>query len=109
MWDKEQTHVSILNDLEEETGEFIKAVRCKDYINMQEELGDLLLHVMFHSQIAAKNKKFDIEDVIDVLIKKLKRRHPHVFSGAKVNSTKEIIRNWHDIKKKEKKCLKRRK
>lgn len=109
MWDKEQTHASILNDLEEETEEFIKAVRCKDYINMQEELGDLLLHVMFHSQIAAKNRKFDIEDVIDVLIKKLKRRHPHVFSNARVKSTKEIIRNWHAIKKQEKKCLKRRK
>jgi len=103
MWDKEQTHASLLDDLQEEVDEFIEAVKEKDYPHMQEEVGDILLHVMFQAQIAAKNKKFDIEDVIDGLIKKIKRRHPHVFGSSKVNSTKEIIANWNRIKAQEKK------
>ncbi len=108
LWDKQQTHRSILGDLEEEVEEFSEAVRREDYDNMREELGDLLLHVMFHSQIAAKRGKFDIEDVIDTLIRKLKRRHPHVFSTVKVGSTKEIIQNWNAIKKQEKRCSSKR-
>jgi len=103
MWDKEQTHASLLDDLQEEVDEFIEAVKEKDYPHMQEEVGDILLHVMFQAQIAAKNKKFDIEDVIDGLIKKIKRRHPHVFGSSKVSSTKEIIANWNRIKAQEKK------
>ena len=101
-WDKEQTHKTLIKDLKEEVDEFISAVRKNDHQNMQEELGDVLLHVMFNAQIAAKNKKFDIEDVIDVLIKKIKRRHPHVFAGAKVKSTRHIIANWNKIKRLEK-------
>jgi uncharacterized protein YabN with tetrapyrrole methylase and pyrophosphatase domain len=69
---------------------------------MREELGDLLLHVMFNAQIAAKAKRFDIEDVIAELIAKLKRRHPHVFGNTRVSSARQIIRNWNEIKKKEK-------
>ena len=69
---------------------------------MKEELGDILLHVMFGAQIAAKKKKFDIEDVIDDLIKKIKRRHPHVFGNLKVSSTRQIIANWDKIKRLEK-------
>ncbi len=102
LWDKKQTHASILLDLREEVDEFIREVRRKDYHRMKEELGDLLLHVMFHAQIAAKHRRFDIEDVIDTLIKKLVRRHPHVFGKVKVNSTRQIIANWHKIKKEEK-------
>ncbi len=102
LWDKKQTHASILGDLREEVDEFIREVRKKDYHHMKEELGDLLLHVMFHAQLAKKERKFDIEDVIDVLIQKLKRRHPHVFGNAKVSSTRQIIANWHKIKKEEK-------
>lgn len=102
LWDKKQTHQSILSNLQEEVDEFVREVKKKDYHHMKEELGDLLLHVMFHAQIAAKHRRFDIEDVIDVLIKKLKRRHPHVFGKAKVNSTRQIIANWHKIKKEEK-------
>lgn len=104
MWDKQQTHASILKDLREEVDEFIREVKKRDYHHMKEELGDLLLHVMFHAQIAAKHKRFDIEDVIDTLIKKLVRRHPHVFGKAKVNSTRQIIANWHKIKKEERRC-----
>lgn len=103
LWDKKQTHRSILKDLKEEVEEFVAAVKKNHTREMQEELGDLLLHVMFHSQIASKKKKFDIEDVIDGLVKKLKRRHPHVFGSAKVKSADEIIANWHKIKRLEKK------
>lgn len=103
MWDKKQTHKSILKDLREEVEEFISAVKDNDYAQMKEELGDILLHVMFQAQIALKNKKFDIEDVITVLIKKIKRRHPHVFGDLKVKSTRQIIHNWNKIKRHEKK------
>lgn len=103
LWDKKQTHKTLLKYLREEADEFITAVRRGDLSNMQEELGDILLQVMFHSQLAKKEGNFDIEDVIDGLIKKLKRRHPHVFGKIKVNSAHQIIRNWNKIKKLEKK------
>ena len=102
MWDKKQTHKSLIPDLKEEVEEFINTVKHNDFEHMKEELGDLMLHVMFNAQIASKGKKFDIEDVINGLIKKLKRRHPHVFGNTKVKSTREIIRNWNKIKKLEK-------
>ncbi|OGS43811.1 MAG: nucleotide pyrophosphohydrolase [Elusimicrobia bacterium RIFOXYD2_FULL_34_15] len=101
-WDRKQTHKSLLKYLKEESQEFIDAVKKEDLHNMEEELGDILLQVMFHSQIAKKENKFTIDDVIDTLIKKLKRRHPHVFSNTKVKSVKEIITNWDKIKKMEK-------
>jgi len=102
LWDKKQTHKSLLPYLKEETREFIRAVENKDYENMKEELGDLLLQVMFHAKIAQRQGHFTIEDVIEVLGQKLKRRHPHVFGTAEVKSAKEIIRNWKKIKKEEK-------
>lgn len=102
-WDKKQTHKSILADLREEVEEFIVEVRSGDVHAMKEELGDILLHVMFHAQLAKKAGRFDIEDVIDVLIKKLKRRHPHVFAGLKVSGPRQVIANWHKIKRLENK------
>ncbi len=102
MWDKQQTHKSLIRDLREEVDEFIEAVRKDDSRHMQEELGDILLHVMFNAQIAKKRGKFDIEAVIAGLISKLKRRHPHVFGSAKVSSTRQIIANWNKIKQREK-------
>lgn len=102
LWDKKQTHKTLVKYLREESREFIETVNKNSYSHMKEELGDLLLQVMFHSQIARKNGKFDIEDVIDGLIKKLKRRHPHVFGRVKVKSVAEIIENWDRIKAKEK-------
>lgn len=104
MWDKQQTHKSIISHLREEVREFIAAVDKGDYAEMKEELGDILLHVMFHSQIAGKQGKFDVEDVIEGLIKKLRRRHPHVFGGLKLNSTRQIISNWNKIKLTEKRA-----
>jgi len=103
MWDRKQTHKTLIKYLREETGEFIDAVKAEDTENMKEELGDILLQVMFHSQIAKKQSKFDIEDVIDTLTKKLKRRHPHVFANTKVKSVGEILSNWEKIKKTERK------
>ncbi len=103
MWDRKQTHKTLLRYLKEESEEFIAAVRKSDYHNMKEELGDILLQVMFHAQIAQNDKRFDIEDVIDGLIKKIKRRHPHVFGNVKVRSTRDIKRNWDRIKLLEKK------
>ncbi len=102
MWDKKQTHKSLISGLREEVEEFIHAVRKGNRHHMKEELGDILLHVMFNAQIASKEKNFDIEDVIDELIKKLKNRHPHVFGNVKVKSTHQIIRNWNKIKAAEK-------
>lgn len=105
LWDKEQTHKTLIPYLKEEAEEFIATVKKGSYAHMKEELGDLLLQVMFHSQIAKKSGKFDIEDVIDTLVKKLKRRHPHVFGKVKVKSSRQIIANWHKIKAQEKRGL----
>jgi tetrapyrrole methylase family protein / MazG family protein len=102
LWDKKQTHKSILSHMREEVDEFVDAVAAGDVHNMKEELGDVLLHVMFHAKLAQKAGKFDVEDVIDELIRKLKRRHPHVFGTQKVSSTRQIIRNWEKIKAREK-------
>ena len=106
IWDKEQTHESLIGGLREETRELIRAIKSEDIDHMKEELGDVLLHVMFQAQIASKENKFDIEDVIDVLIKKLKYRHPHVFGKAKVRSSAQVVRNWKKIKAGEKKKAK---
>jgi tetrapyrrole methylase family protein / MazG family protein len=101
-WDKKQTHQSLLPYLKEESQEFIVEVKKKDYEHMKEELGDILLQVMFHSKIASKEGLFDIEDVIDTLVKKLKRRHPHVFGKTKVKSVRDVLVNWKKIKALEK-------
>jgi len=103
LWDKEQTHRTLIPYLREESEEFISALKKGDYHHMKEELGDILLQVMFHSQIASKENSFDVEDVIDGLIGKLKRRHPHVFGKVKVRSARQIIANWKKIKALEKK------
>ena len=103
LWDKKQTHKSLIPYLREETEEFIEALKNNNYKHMEEELGDILLQVMFHAQIASKENNFTIEDVIDTLIKKLKRRHPHVFGNVKVKSASQIVKNWNKIKSLEKK------
>jgi tetrapyrrole methylase family protein/MazG family protein len=105
LWDKQQTHKSLVPYLREESREFILEVNKGNFSHMKEELGDILLQVMFHAQIASKQDEFDIEDVIGSLIMKLKRRHPHVFDKVKVDSSRQIIRNWNRIKLKEKKEL----
>lgn len=103
IWDKKQTHESLIGGLREEARELIHAIKSENSDHIEEELGDVLLHVMFHAQIASRESKFDIEDVIDGLIKKLKRRHPHVFGTLRVKSSAQVVRNWNKIKAAEKK------
>ena len=101
-WDKEQNHKTILSCFLDEIYEFFDAVEENDHFLMKEELGDILLQVIFHSQIAKEDKKFDIEEVVLEICEKLIRRHPHVFGTEKVNSSQEVLQNWEEIKKGEK-------
>lgn len=103
MWDREQNHKTLKRNLIEETYETVESIENDDYGGLKEELGDLLLQIIFHSQIAAENKRFDISGVLKSIIKKLVRRHPHVFSGLSMTSSDKILENWEDIKKKERK------
>ena len=97
-WDMEQTHDSIKAATLEETYELIEAIDQKDYQELKAELGDLLLHIVFHSAIGEDNKTFNTEQVIDSICEKLIRRHPHVFGDVEVKDTKEILKNWEEIK-----------
>jgi tetrapyrrole methylase family protein/MazG family protein len=101
-WDKHQTYNSLLPYLFSEAREFKKAVKKRDYENMAEELGDVLLQVVFHSQVAKEKGHFTISDVLHSINTKLIRRHPHVFGGKKVRSSKEVIKLWGEIKRQEK-------
>jgi tetrapyrrole methylase family protein/MazG family protein len=103
-WDREQTHVTLLKYLREESREVEKAVKRKDYDNLCEELGDVLLQVLFHADIAKEAGRFDIYDVIEGLKSKLVRRHPHVFSRHKKKLTPaQVHAQWNRIKAAEKK------
>jgi len=97
-WDREQTHDSIKAATIEETYELIEAIDEKNYKEIKTELGDLLLHILFHSVIAEEENHFNINDVIDTIREKLIRRHPHVFGNVKVNGTEDIVKNWEEIK-----------
>ena len=103
-WDAEQDHQSLLKYLLEESYEFIEAVEEDDRIAMQEELGDLLLQVYFHARVAEDHKTapFDIEDIAKSIADKLERRHPHVFGGASVKDSAEVVENWEKQKATEK-------
>ncbi len=102
-WDKEQSHKSLTRYAVEECYEFIEAVNNENLDEMKDELGDMLLQVLLHSQIASENKNFDINDVIESINKKMIRRHPHVFAHDSVKDSKEVLVNWEEIKKLEKK------
>ncbi|MBP7212395.1 nucleoside triphosphate pyrophosphohydrolase [bacterium] len=101
-WDKEQTHETIRRNMLEEAYEAVDAIDDNDMPHLREELGDVLLQVLLHSQIADDDKAFNIEDVAKELNEKLIRRHPHVFGNTKVSSTDDVLKNWDDIKKQEK-------
>ena len=103
-WDAEQDHESLLKYLLEESYEFIEAVENKDRTSMQEELGDLLLQVFFHSRMAEEDadNPFNVENVAKTVTDKLIRRHPHVFGGTKVESSSEVLENWEAQKAAEK-------
>ena len=97
-WDREQTHESIKKSLIEETYEVVEAINKNDKELMTEELGDVLLQVVFHSQIGAENGEFDFSDVCDGICKKLIERHPHVFGDISVKDSGEVMENWEQIK-----------
>lgn len=101
-WDRVQTHETLKDATLEEAYEVIEAINNKDVDNLKEELGDLLLHVIFHSAIAEDNDDFVLTDVTSELAKKLIRRHPHVFKDQNINTPDEVMVNWNQIKKEEK-------
>ena len=101
-WDRKQTHYSLKPNMLEEAYEAVDAIDNNDIENLKEELGDVLLQVILHSQIADENGDFSIEDVAKGIKDKLIRRHPHVFGNVIVNSTDEILENWDKLKSEEK-------
>ncbi|HHZ05614.1 MAG TPA: nucleoside triphosphate pyrophosphohydrolase [Clostridiales bacterium] len=101
-WDIEQTHKSIRQNFIEETYEVVEAIDNGDAKLLQEELGDVLLQVVFHAEIESENNSFDINDVADGICKKLIIRHPHVFSNVIADTTDKVLKNWDDIKMKTK-------
>ena len=101
-WDREQTHESLLPQLIEEAYEVVGAVRTKDDANFREELGDLLLLIVMHAEIAREAGRFDIDDVIDDVTEKLIRRHPHVFGKSDARDSGAVLKQWESIKRAEK-------
>ncbi|MCW8812540.1 MAG: MazG family protein, partial [Chlorobium sp.] len=97
-WDREQTNDSIKAATIEEAYEVVEAIEKKNYEELKNELGDLLLHVVFHTIIASERKDFVIDDVIDSIKAKLIRRHPHVFGEIKVSGSDQVLKNWETIK-----------
>lgn len=102
-WDKAQTHESLKPCLIEETYEVIDAIEKKDQSALKEELGDLLLQIVFHTNLAEEQGCFDMGDVIQAVCDKMIYRHPHVFSNAEANSVGDVLVTWEEMKKKEKK------
>lgn len=101
-WDQKQTHESMKECLLEEAQEVIEAIDNKDDENLCEELGDVLLQVVMHAQIAAEEGRFTMEDVVQGVSEKMVRRHPHVFGDVKVDSVEEGLDLWNAIKAQEK-------
>ncbi len=100
-WDREQDHETLKPYLVEESYEVLDAIDSGDPAKLKEELGDLLLQVVFHSQLAHEKGTFSIEDVVGTINEKLVRRHPHVFGDVKAETSKEVLKNWEAIKKEE--------
>ncbi|MDR3270708.1 MAG: nucleoside triphosphate pyrophosphohydrolase [Peptococcaceae bacterium] len=102
-WDREQDHSSLKQCLIEESYEVVDAIEREDTYNLCEELGDLLLQVVFHAQIAAEQREFNLPDVLAGIIEKMIRRHPHVFADIVVENAEQVLENWEIIKRQEKK------
>ena len=106
-WDKEQTHASLKQCMLEEAYEVIEGIteyeRTGDYKNLREELGDVLLQVVLHAQIAKEEGRFTMEDIVDEICEKMIRRHPHVFGDKSAENSKESLALWEEMKKQEKK------
>lgn len=101
-WDRAQTHKTLRPNMLEEAYEAVDAIESGDIKHLKEELGDVLLQVLLHAQIADDEGEFNLDDVAKGLNEKLIHRHPHVFGNVKVNSTQDIIDNWDKLKKEEK-------
>ena len=101
-WDCAQTHGSLVKYLKEEAGEVARAVKKNDWKNLEEELGDVLLQVVFHSALARRSGRFSISSVIKGINAKMVRRHPHVFGGRDLKTPAEVLVEWNKIKKAEK-------
>lgn len=101
-WDRKQTHESLKECLLEESNEVLEAIDNKDDENLCEELGDVLLQVVMHAQIAAEEGRFTMADVVQCVSEKMVRRHPHVFGDIKVDSVEEGLDLWNMIKQQEK-------
>ncbi|MBE6904088.1 MAG: nucleoside triphosphate pyrophosphohydrolase [Ruminococcaceae bacterium] len=101
-WDKEQDHHSIRNNFIEEVYEAVEAIDTDNVELLKEELGDVMLQVVFHSRMSQEENKFNIDDVCDGVCKKLILRHPHIFADAKAGNSQEVLMRWDEIKKVEK-------
>lgn len=101
-WDREQTHESLKKYLIEETYEYLEVVDLNDKHRMCEELGDVLLQIVFHARIAEENGNFNIDDVINGVCDKMIHRHPHVFGNESAETSGEVLKKWEEIKKREK-------
>ncbi len=101
-WDRKQTMETLRILTIEETYELVEAITKNDLAEVKEELGDLLLHIVFYSKIGEEKQAFDVADVINDLCEKLIRRHPHIYGDTKVDGEEEVLRNWEAIKLKEK-------
>ena len=106
-WDREQTHESLRTYLVEETYEVLDALDSGDASEFAGELGDLLLQVVFHAELAAEAGRFDIADVIERIYKKMVSRHPHVFGKVKAGTSAEVLKNWEQIKAEERRAAKK--
>ena len=101
-WDREQTFESLRSNTIEETYELIDAINTSDIPNIKKELGDILLHVVFYSKMASEKQWFEISDVVNALCDKLVYRHPHVFGQTEVSNAAQVVKNWEELKLKEK-------
>ncbi len=101
-WDREQDHKSIRKDLIEEVYEAVEAIDTDNSDLLREELGDVLLQVVFHSRIEEEAGRFDFGDVVNEVCQKLVMRHPHVFGDVSAETSEEVLKNWNDIKQKSK-------
>ena len=101
-WDREQTHTSLRPNMLEEAYEAVDAIDENNMAHLREELGDVLLQVLLHSQIASESNKFTLDDVAKELKEKLIHRHPHVFGTAKINNADDVLKTWDKLKSEEK-------
>jgi tetrapyrrole methylase family protein/MazG family protein len=101
-WDREQTHASLRPHLLEESYEALEAIDAGDAAALTEELGDVLLQVLMHAEVGARDGTFQLADVVEHIARKLIRRHPHVFGDATASSAEEVYQNWEQLKKTEK-------